>query len=236
MNSNTNSRELFSFKRTSNQSNIIQTNQTSIKTTNITKSVIIQGVANQTVVSKNGDIYTIGTVPSHNFTATNIPNSSNDSSEGYSIGSRWIYSVINREYVCTDATIGAAVWNETTNNITNYVLTDSTTASTVSTVYITLPSMSLIPPAGTYNISFSTSMGTNASAEIGYCIIYVGAATLPHTERRVQTIRGTNVIANIHTQAIVSVNGSEVVEIQYKCATATNIDVYSRSIILLKME
>lgn len=235
MNSNTNSRELFSFKRIPNQNNIIQTNQTSIKTTNITKSVIIQGVANQTTVSKNGDIYTIGTVPYHNFAATSLPNATNDSSENYSIGSRWIYSAIGKEYVCSDATVGAAVWSETTNNISNFVLTNTAIASTVSTTYITLPGMSLTPPAGTYNVSFSGSMGTNVAGEIGYCIIYVGAATLPHTERMVQT-SGTSVIANIHTQAILSVNGSEVVEIQYKCATATNIDVYSRSIILLKVE
>jgi len=42
------------------------------------------------------------------------PTPSNDDSEGYEVQSRWIDTALGREYVCVDATTGAAVWVETT--------------------------------------------------------------------------------------------------------------------------
>jgi len=49
-----------------------------------------------------------------NLTAIVAPVPSDDSSQGYSRGSRWIDTVGNTEYVCIDAAVGAAVWTETT--------------------------------------------------------------------------------------------------------------------------
>lgn len=46
--------------------------------------------------------------------ATIAPIDTNDSNEGYSVGSRWIDITNNKEYVCLDNTIGTAIWNETT--------------------------------------------------------------------------------------------------------------------------
>ena len=46
--------------------------------------------------------------PLNNFAATTLPNASNDVREGYGRGSRWNDG--NSEYVCMDATAGAAVW------------------------------------------------------------------------------------------------------------------------------
>ena len=50
----------------------------------------------------------------NNLNATVSPSSSNDSSEGYSVGSRWVNVDSKKEYVCLDATEGAAIWKETT--------------------------------------------------------------------------------------------------------------------------
>lgn len=38
------------------------------------------------------------------------PTASDDSSKGYGIGSRWITNQTRVEWICTDATAGAAVW------------------------------------------------------------------------------------------------------------------------------
>jgi hypothetical protein len=46
--------------------------------------------------------------------ATAAPGTGNDDSEGYSVGSRWIDTTNAKEYVCLDASTGAAVWTETT--------------------------------------------------------------------------------------------------------------------------
>src|SRR5690606_19238311 len=45
----------------------------------------------------------------HNFAAGTVPDANTDSSQGYSVGSRWIVPGAG-ELVCLDATVGAAVW------------------------------------------------------------------------------------------------------------------------------
>jgi hypothetical protein len=42
------------------------------------------------------------------------PTITNDSSQGYSAGSTWINILLRRQFVCVNATIGAAVWKELT--------------------------------------------------------------------------------------------------------------------------
>jgi len=50
----------------------------------------------------------------YNLTATTDPGVGDDSDDGYSVGSRWINVTLDKEFVCLDATVGAAVWTETT--------------------------------------------------------------------------------------------------------------------------
>ena len=45
---------------------------------------------------------------------TAAPGTSDDDSAGYAVGSRWIDTTNAKEYVCLDASTGAAVWTETT--------------------------------------------------------------------------------------------------------------------------
>jgi len=46
-----------------------------------------------------------------NLGATTNPGAADDSVAGYSVGSVWVNTVTKAEWACTDATIGAAVWN-----------------------------------------------------------------------------------------------------------------------------
>jgi hypothetical protein len=50
----------------------------------------------------------------HKFNATAAPAITDDSGDGYSVGSRWIDTTADKEYVCLDASVGAAAWTETT--------------------------------------------------------------------------------------------------------------------------
>ena len=50
----------------------------------------------------------------NNLAAAAAPTVNEDSGDGYSVGSRWIDTTNDKEYVCLDATVGAAVWTETT--------------------------------------------------------------------------------------------------------------------------
>jgi hypothetical protein len=53
--------------------------------------------------------------PTSNFVATSNPTVSNDGSQGYSAGSRWINTSNTTEWVCIAATVGAAVWVQVSN-------------------------------------------------------------------------------------------------------------------------
>lgn len=46
----------------------------------------------------------------HNFTATSAPTTGDDALDGYSVGSRWIDTSTDTEYICEDNTVGAARW------------------------------------------------------------------------------------------------------------------------------
>jgi hypothetical protein len=50
----------------------------------------------------------------NNLAAAVAPTVNEDSGDGYSVGSRWIDTTADKEYVCLDASVGAAVWTETT--------------------------------------------------------------------------------------------------------------------------
>lgn len=54
------------------------------------------------------------TVIKSNHAATAAPGVGNDNTQGYAVGSRWIDTTNDAEYVCLDASTGAAVWTETT--------------------------------------------------------------------------------------------------------------------------
>jgi hypothetical protein len=53
--------------------------------------------------------------PTANFTATTNPTVSNDGSQGYSAGSRWINTSNTTEWVCISAAVGAAIWVQVSN-------------------------------------------------------------------------------------------------------------------------
>lgn len=46
----------------------------------------------------------------NNFTATSAPTVNDDSGDGYAVGSVWMWPAQRRQWVCVDATVGAAVW------------------------------------------------------------------------------------------------------------------------------
>jgi hypothetical protein len=62
------------------------------------------------VGSSVGPIYIVA--PKNNFAAIVGPEVTDDSDGGYEIGSRWIDTVLKNEFVCMDATVGAADWRQ----------------------------------------------------------------------------------------------------------------------------
>lgn len=63
---------------------------------------------------KPSQLQTADWIGPKNNSALVAPAASNDDSEGYEVQSRWTDTALSKEYVCVDATTGAAVWVETT--------------------------------------------------------------------------------------------------------------------------
>jgi len=53
-------------------------------------------------------------LPLNNFSAIVAPSPTDDVNLGYSAGSRWVDTVSDQSYICVDATIGAAIWLDST--------------------------------------------------------------------------------------------------------------------------
>ena len=51
-----------------------------------------------------------------NIGATTDPGTGNDNTEDYSVGSRWINTTLDKEFVALDVSTGAAVWTQTTSS------------------------------------------------------------------------------------------------------------------------
>jgi hypothetical protein len=80
---------------------------------------VVRGGTGAATLTQDGVLIGNGTNPVtaklYNFTATIAPTTSNDNTQGYSTGSRWLNVSASREYICISAGTGAAVWVETTN-------------------------------------------------------------------------------------------------------------------------
>ena len=52
-------------------------------------------------------------IPLDNLIATTDPTVNDDSGDGYGVGSSWANVTLDKFFICVDATVGAAVWNDT---------------------------------------------------------------------------------------------------------------------------
>ena len=50
-------------------------------------------------------------IPQNNFNSLTAPTVNSDESVGYSAGSQWLDKFSTLNYICVDASVGAAVWD-----------------------------------------------------------------------------------------------------------------------------
>lgn len=109
-----------------------------------------------------------------------------------------------------------------------------TTSSSITVSYAIIDSMSqLTPPAGTYIVTFSTSMQISTINMVSQFAIFVAEAIYQPSHRNFIS-RNIAVIMPVQTQAIILVNGSQSVDVRWIVDTGT-ITCYERSMIMLRV-
>ncbi len=118
--------------------------------------------------------------------------------------------------------------------ITNQEITataDDTEVSTASDIL--MDSMTVTPAAGSYFVMWTGSILNSANgAERTWISLYSGGSQVSATERSIGTAGGVYVPSM--TQAIITVNGSQAIELRWRVAGGTST-VHSRRLTLLKV-
>ena len=122
------------------------------------------------------------------------------------------------------------------NNVGNYVEATSTATTTIdSTSYVNIQAMVATPPAGTYKVDFSCWFENDEKKEddgleIG---LFKGATVIEHSKRRQWTGEAGKYETSIHTQAIITVNGSDIIRAKAKRLGVDRIRILGRSMVVL---
>ncbi len=102
------------------------------------------------------------------------PSSSDDSSAYFSVGSRWFNSTTGVEWLCTDASVGAAVWQATTPTLDTVTNAGNSTANALEIGALSATSVSvnggninLNDGSGTGGGTLNVDSGTIANAIYG---------------------------------------------------------------------
>lgn len=96
-----------------------------------------------------------------------------------------------------------------------------TSTTTTSVAYALMNTMTLTPPRGIYKTDFSTSLvNSNNGAQRTFVGLFVGGVLVGGSEQAIGT--GGGAYQSVSVNQIVSVNGSQAVEIQWRVAGGTS--------------
>jgi len=123
--------------------------------------------------------------------------------------------------------------------INDISVTATNTVSTTSTTYILIPSMSIVPGAGSYIVSFSATGGVNSSAGNGFISIYSNNSLVPNSTREISAsvfFFGINTLIehNLNTQAVVTIDDGQSIQARYR--STSSLELRNRSLVLTKLD
>lgn len=114
-----------------------------------------------------GDVLNI----KHKVDGIVAPTSSNDNTEGYSVGSKWVDTITGNAYICTNASTGAAVWSLLTPQTLLYgsehhEVSDDTVTCDTSDNWVTKLTMTTSSlPTGKYRVGWSYQCNANTTSK-----------------------------------------------------------------------
>lgn len=112
--------------------------------------------------------------------------------------------------------------------------------TTTSGTYTALNGMSITPLAGVYMVWFSCSHKNDGNGAVTNFAVHVNGSIVQHSERQSTSYIAGLVVGNapqdqaVATQCLVSVNGSQTIEVRWNRTSGTST-CYERTMTVLKM-
>jgi len=177
-----------------------------------------------------------------NLTAIVNPTINDDYNNGYGIGSRWINTITDIEYVCVDATVGGAIWKKCCGNEAScWILSDQKSSTTnggsaiaggwyprdLNTMEFTCGNEITLPPSctnkfqvlpGKYQICITSAFCKTRATKIR--LYNVTDATVVSNSINIWAETHNNAILN----ACINISTTKLFEIQYMCCLTRNSD------------
>lgn len=133
-----------------------------------------------------------------------------------------------------------AIWQNESGGgtISSIIVSAVSSTSTTSANYVTVNTMTSTPVSGIYLVTFSASAESTNTQANTFCALHKNGTIIDHTERLHNSATGSNSVRDIafsiHTQDIITVNGSDVIDVRFKTNSET-FTIHQRSMILLKI-
>jgi len=147
---------------------------------------IISGIEGTVTIHSDVDAST-SAILQNNWTAAVAPAVTDDSSSGYAVGSEWIDVTVDKSYKLVDASVGAAVWIDTTGGgggAPSLINTNGTTTFVNANETINCT-------AGTFSVNLPTAVGIQGTV---YILVNSGTGVITLDPSGAETINGNTTI------------------------------------------
>jgi hypothetical protein len=111
--------------------------------------------------------------------------------------------------------------------------TSTTAQNSTSATFAALSSITTTPAAGSYKVDFTASAQISASTSVGEWAVFVNGVEQTVTRRRMASVSTTTIQNSIAISTLVTVSGSQVVEVRFRRVSGTGtITTTERQMIL----
>ena len=122
------------------------------------------------------------------------------------------------------------------NNVGNYVEVSSSGSTTIdSGSYVTISGMSITPPAGKYKVDFSCWFQNDEKKEDDglEIALFNGETVIEHSKRRQWTGEAGLYETSVHTQAVITVSGTQQIRARSYRLGPDRIRIRQRSLVII---
>lgn len=113
----------------------------------------------------------------------------------------------------------SATWKPIAQTSTS--VTSTTAQNSTSATYAALSSITTTPAAGSYKVDFTASTQISGATSVGEWALFVNGVEQAVTRRRTASVSATTIQNSVAMSTLVTVNGSQVVEVRFRRVSGT---------------